>query len=321
MRTAGVVLGAGAGSRLRPLTDTLAKPLVPVLDRPLISYVLDHMAEAGVTEVFVNLHHHAEQMRRALSADTRPLRIVTRREDRLSGPAGALRTFARELRGYDAVLVSSGDVFTSDGFRGLLDRHREAGTDLTMAVTRQRRARNFGVLDLDDRGLVTGAREKPPVPDDDRHWISAGVYCLSPGLIDAFPADSVYDYTAHLVPDLLARGRPVATFPLSGSWHDVGTPQSLHRANLDLVGGGTHIGEGARLGPGVELSGSVVVGAGAEIGHHAWLEQTVVLPGAVVPAHSVLVGALVGCSGPPGDSARDAVVDVRTSQRTGGENA
>ncbi|MFJ4622478.1 sugar phosphate nucleotidyltransferase [Streptomyces sp. NPDC088812] len=294
MRIAGMVLGAGAGSRLRPLTDTMAKPLVPVLDRPLVSYVLDHMAESGVRDVFVNLHHHAEEMDRALFARGGPLRIVTRVEPRLSGPAGALRMFADELAGYEAVLVSSGDVFTLDGFNGLLERHLRSGHDLTVAVTHRQRARHFGVLDIDDRGQITGAREKPAVPDDEWHWISAGVYCLSPALIKNLPANRVYDFAADLVPDLLTRGQPVGTFPLPGYWQDVGTAASLREANLAAVRSGVHIGAQAVLGPDVELRGSVVIGAGAKIGAHTWLEETVVLPGTVVAPHSVLVGALVG---------------------------
>ncbi|WP_035849865.1 sugar phosphate nucleotidyltransferase [Kitasatospora azatica] len=297
MRIAGVVLGAGAGTRLRPMTDTLAKPLLPVLDRPIVGYTLDHLVASGVQEIFVNLHHHAEQVRRALAVLGCPVPVTGRVEPRLSGPAGALRLFDRELARYDAVLVASGDVLVEHGFDGLLARHLGSGAPLTVAVTRRRRASRFGVLDLDGDGLVRGAREKPPVPDAEVHWVSAGVYCLTPELIRAFPEGVSYDYAAQLIPDLLSSGSPVASWAVPGYWRDIGTAQSLRQANLDAVRGGVHIGAGARIGEDVQLRGPLVVGAGAEVGDGAWLEDTVVLPGAVVPPGSVLIGALVGPAG------------------------
>ncbi|WP_225824056.1 sugar phosphate nucleotidyltransferase [Streptomyces naphthomycinicus] len=293
MKTAGVILGAGLGSRLRPFTDALAKPLVPVLDRPVIAYTMATMAAAGVEEIFVNLHHRADQMRAALMRGDSAVPVTTRLEPTLSGPAGALRVFADDLAPYDAVVVASGDVLIEADLTGLLNRHRTGGASLTVAVTRQQRGRNFGVLDIADDGRITRAREKPPVPDEEWHWVSAGIYCLSPSLIRDFPATGTYDYAADLVPDLLARGERVTTWPLPGAWEDIGTPAALRRANLRAAQGRIHVGEGCEIGVGVELHAPLVIGAGARIGAHSWLQDCVVLPGSVVPAHTVLVGALV----------------------------
>jgi NDP-sugar pyrophosphorylase family protein len=305
-RTAGVILAAGAGSRMRPLTDTLPKPLVPVLDRPLLLHLLDRMVAAGVREVFVNLHHHADQVQALLARHGCPVPVHTVVEPRLTGPAGALTRFADRLRAYDAVLVSSGDVLSGDDFAQVRSCHESTGADLTVAAIRRQGARHFGVLGIRDDDAVTGAREKPPVPDDEWHWVSAGIYCLSPAAIDRIPQDAVFDYAADLVPRLLAEGRRVSAARLSGYWRDIGTPKSLREANLDAAAGripwlaptggergsDVHIGAGARVAGSAVLRGPVVIGAGAHVGADVWLENTVVLPDSVVPAGTVLIDGL-----------------------------
>jgi NDP-sugar pyrophosphorylase family protein len=306
MRTAGVILAAGAGRRMRPLTDTLPKPLVPVLDRPLLLHILDRMVAAGVREVFVNLHHHADQVQELLARHGCAVPVHTVVEPRLTGPAGALTRFAERLRAYDSVLVSSGDVLSGDDFARVGDCHRRTGADLTMAAIRRQGARHFGVLDIRDDDVVTGAREKPTVPDDEWHWVSGGIYCLSPTAIDRIPRDVVFDYAADLVPRLLSEGRRVSAARLGGYWRDIGTPKSLREANLDAAagripwlapsagtrGGDVHIGSGARVADNAVLRGPVVIGAGANVGGGSWLEHTVVLADSVVPPGTILIDGL-----------------------------
>ncbi|MFE9450247.1 sugar phosphate nucleotidyltransferase [Streptomyces sp. NPDC006739] len=304
MRTAGVILAAGAGSRMRPLTHALPKPLVPVLDRPLLLHLVDRMAAAGAQEIFVNLHHHAEQIQRVLDDYDCPVLVRTEVEPELTGPAGALTRFADRLRSYDAVLVTSGDVLSGDDLAEVRARHQRSDADLTVAAVRRQGARHFGVLDIGDDSALTGAREKPPVPDEEWHWVSAGIYCLSAAAIDRIPRGSVFDYAADLVPLLLSESRTVVAARLNGYWRDIGTPRSLREANLDAAAGripwlaprgtgeGVHIGSGAHVAGTAVLRGPVVIGSGARIGEGTWLENSVVLSDSVIPAGTVLIDAL-----------------------------
>ncbi|MGH3429601.1 MAG: nucleotidyltransferase family protein, partial [Mycobacteriales bacterium] len=214
MTIAGVVLGAGTGTRLRPLTDRAPKPLLPVLSRPLIGHVLKAVELAGAKEIYVNLHHRADAL--AAYLDTWPGAVALRHtvEPYLSGPAGALTTFADRLRDAELIVVSSGDVVFADDLRGLVDTHRGTAAALTFAVKRAVRARNYGVLDVDGDGRLVSAQEKPDVPDSEEHWISCGIYCVDAAVINdvvvLHKEVGVVDFARDLAPALLARGAVVS---------------------------------------------------------------------------------------------------------------
>ena len=315
MRAAGVVLAAGTGSRLAPLTRYVAKPLLPLLDRSLLQHQIGRLEAAGVEQVYVNVHHHAAEVIRHL--ERKAPRAIRRIEPELSGPAGALALFADSLAGYDAVLVASSDVVVGDDLDALLATHIDDGAVLTFGVVSTTGARRFGVLDVDANGAIRAAREKPDVPDDEVHSVSAGVYCLRPDVIEDVvrlaARSATVDYARDLAPALLAAGERLSGHRLDGYWRDVGTPASLLAANRDALEGripwlrGTppgfrdaggpapaYVHPTASLGAGVTFEGPAVVGAGARVGTEARLADAVVLPGAVVPARSMVVGGIVG---------------------------
>lgn len=239
MKVAGVVLAAGAGARLAPLTRDIPKPLMPVLDRPLLEHQIKRLEAAGVDQICVNLHHHAAKIARRLERIAP--HAVHRIEPELSGPAGALPLFADLLAAYDAVLVASCDVLVEDDLAGLLAAHVNDGAALTFGAVRVSEARRFGVLDVDADGIVRATREKPDVPDDELHLVSAGVYCLGSDAIDQAVrlcrGSATIDYASDLAPALLAAGFRVGTHRFDGYWRDVGTPASLSAANLDALEG------------------------------------------------------------------------------------
>ncbi|GIG20600.1 mannose-1-phosphate guanylyltransferase [Cellulomonas chitinilytica] len=294
MRVAGVVLAAGAGTRLRPFTDERPKPLVPVLGRTLLDRALDKLRAVGAERVLVNTHVRSDLVEEAL----RPWGpwVTARREERLTGPAGALRFFGADLADADVVLVVSGDALFDDPLDGLLATHLRTGAALTFAVTAVREASRFGVLEVDDDGLLVAAREKPDVPPDEEHLVSAGMYAVRPDALDVLPADGVVDFVADLVPGLVARGDTVATHRLTGAWFDVGSPGALHAATLralDALEGTQHRARSATVEPGAVLHGRVSLEAGAHVGRGAWVQDAVLLPGAHVPAGGVLVGGVL----------------------------
>ncbi|MFJ9085811.1 NDP-sugar synthase [Streptomyces sp. NPDC102384] len=232
-----MILGAGLGSRMGHLTADVPKPLLELGGKPLLGHLLDRVHQAGVAEIYVNLHYKADLMRRYLAARPTPVPVHTAVEARLSGPAGALRVFGNELQQYDAVLVASGDVIVGESLRHLVASHRRQPSRLTFAVTQVREARRYGVLDIAPDGTVRGAREKPDVPDDVLYWISAGVYCLDPRTINDIPGDRLYDFARDLAPALASAGQPVRAHRLTGYWRDVGTPEALASARQDAAHG------------------------------------------------------------------------------------
>lgn len=313
MSVAGVVLAAGAGSRLAPLSDQAPKPLLPLLDRSLLEIQIERLEAAGAERIFVNLHHHAAQVERHLEQASP--RTIPRVEVELTGPAGALCLFADALSEYDSVLVASSDVLVGEGLEVLLETHEEHGAELTFGVAETTGARRFGVLDVDHRGTIRSAREKPDVPDHEVHTVSAGIYCLSPGAIETIirlkERLPLVDYAKDLAPALLHAKRRVAASRLKGYWRDIGTPESYMTANRDALTGKipwlrlprpgsstdsseqTFIHPAATIEPDVQLSRTIVIGAGAHVGSNARLADVVLLPGAAVPPSTVVVGGIV----------------------------
>lgn len=313
MKIAGVILGAGLGSRMQPLTAHLPKPLLPLMDRSLLAHLADRLIAAGATTLYVNLYYRPAQMRAELTRLSLPVPVHTVIEPSLTGPAGALCAFHTDFAEFDLLLVSSADVVLGTDLRELVQAHRTADPPgrLTFAIVRRDHARNFGVLDIDVHHRLVGAREKPDVPDDEQHWISAGVYCVHPSLVAEIPRDQQYDYARDLAPAMLAAGDPVHTHHCIGYWGDIGTPQAFRTVTLDALAGlipwlpaGTdtttrgwtgriRIGPDAVVADTAVLRGPVDIGAGSRIGANAWLERTVVLPGTSVPAGQVVLDGIL----------------------------
>jgi mannose-1-phosphate guanylyltransferase len=322
VKTAGVVLAAGAGTRLAPFTERTPKPLLPLLDCPLLLHLTGRLADAGVERIFVNLHHHADQIAALLDSAEVPVDVTHRREPTLTGPAGALAVFADELARFEEILVVSGDIVLGDELAGLLATHRAHGALFTVGVVRTFAARRFGVLELADDGRILRGREKPDVPDDEEHWISAGVYCLAPQLLGLIRSElrstPSLDYTRHLVPRLLEEGCTVRSHRLTGYWSDVGTPAAYRAANIAAAlgtvtgvqprhasghGPGVVVDATAALGQNVRLVAPVVIGAGAVVDDDCHVEDSVLLPGTHLAAHTTLIGGLVsGSAGENGHS-------------------
>lgn len=323
MSVLGVVLSAGLGTRLDPFTRVLPKPLMTVASRPVLGHVLAAVSATGVSQVLVNVHHHAEKVAAFLDALPKQPPIHHRYEPRLRGPAGALLTFADQVGAADTILVGSGDVLFDGDLSSLVDAHNRTGAALTFAARRTAGARRYGVLEVGRDGMLLSCREKPDVPDDLECWVSAGIYCLSssvlPMITEICARQQTCDYARELAPALLAAGLRVGTHHLSGYWCDIGTPKALYQANLDVVCGRAgrklmagvdtadateqwpmgvpvYVDSTARVGRGVSYLGPTVVGASAQVGDGCSLADTVMLTGAVMLAGTAAVGALIGNS-------------------------
>lgn len=237
MRLAGMILAAGLGSRMGALTADTPKPLISLGGTPMLGHIVDRLEEAGTSDIFVNLHYRAAQMRKYLDGLDAAAPVRSRVEPRLSGPAGALRLFRDELSAFDAVLVSSADVLVGESLSHLVATHVARPAALTFACTRTLGARHYGVLEIDPDGSLTGAREKPNVPDDEVHWISAGVYCIDPLVIGHIAADAIQDFARDLAPALLDAGHRIGVHRLAGYWRDIGTADALRAAEADIADG------------------------------------------------------------------------------------
>ncbi|HUA11141.1 MAG TPA: NDP-sugar synthase [Solirubrobacteraceae bacterium] len=314
-----MVLAAGLGTRLRPLTYEITKPMVPVIDRPVMEHILELLARHGIGEVIANLHYFPDSIR-----DFFGDRIAYRYEAELLGTAGGVRACA-DFLGDEAFLIISGDALTDIDLTALARRHREAGGIATLAVKQVTDTREYGVVVHDHAGRVTGFQEKPS-PDEARsHLGNCGIYVFDPAIFDYFPDRPFADWAQDVFPALLDADVPFHIHEVHGYWNDIGSLAELRQGTFDALRGevrlelegreeqpGLTLAPGARLGEGIEVEGQawigrrasvadearllgpVVVGDGASVGAGAQLRETILLPGAQVDAGAIVIGAIVG---------------------------
>lgn len=223
------LLAAGLGTRLRPLTDTVPKCLVPVAGRPLLDVWLDIFRAAGVDDVLVNLHHMPEQVRAHLTEHRWEPRVRTIYEPELLGSAGTLRANQDFLETDDVFLAVNGDTLTTFDLRVLIGA-LESAPDAVAAITvfHAPVPEACGILEVDD-GVVVSFEEKPDAPRSD--LANAGMYAFRRSVLDLVPEGTPVDIGTHLLPRLV--GRSVAV-PIGDAFLiDVGTPEALARAEAE----------------------------------------------------------------------------------------
>jgi mannose-1-phosphate guanylyltransferase/mannose-1-phosphate guanylyltransferase/phosphomannomutase len=317
-----MVLAAGLGTRLRPLTYEITKPMVPVLDRPVMEHIVDLLDEHGFDEVIANLHYFPETIREHFGA-----RLEYRFEPELLGTAGGVRACA-DFLGQEAFLVISGDALTDIDLGALLARHRDAGGIATLAVKKVPDTREFGVVLHDRDGRITGFQEKPSPEEALSDLGNCGIYVFDPEIFDYFPERPFVDWAGDVFPVLLENDVPFHIHELREYWNDVGSLSELRKGTFDAlrgelrlkiegdeimpgvivagssplrpdteIEGPAWIGHDVRIGAGVRLMGPLVLGDGAQLGDHAQLRSSIVFPGTEIAAESILIGAIAGHSG------------------------
>jgi mannose-1-phosphate guanylyltransferase len=220
-----VLLAAGTGSRLRPLTDTVPKCLVPVGGRPMLDIWLDAFARSGVDEVLVNLHYLADIVRAHLAARSGPPHVRTSYEPELLGSAGTLLANRDWLAGEDFFLACNADNLTDFDVAELIKAHGAHHPVATLTAFHSPDPSAGGVLETDADGIVTAFTEKPAHPVSD--LVNAGMYAFSPRVLDEIPDQPPADIGYHLLPRLVGRARVV---PVSGYFRDIGTPEAYRSA-------------------------------------------------------------------------------------------
>ncbi len=316
------MLAAGLGTRLRPLTYEITKPMVPVLDRPVMAHILDLLAEHGLTEVIANLHYFPDSIREYFGE-----RVSYRYEEELLGTAGGVRA-CREFFGDDDFLVISGDALTDIDLTALIERHRSAGGVATLAVKKVPDTREYGVVLHDREGRVTGFQEKPAPEEALSDLGNCGIYVFSPRIFDYFPERDFADWAQDVFPTLLENGVPFHIHELQEYWNDVGSLGELRQGTFDalegalrlrLVGserspgvtvaegtelpsdaeveGPVWIGSDVEIGSEVRLTGPVVLGDGSRVGDGAQLRSSIVFPGTEITPGAILIGAISGHKG------------------------
>jgi len=304
-----MILAAGLGTRLRPLTDERAKPALPVRGRPVISLLLELLARQGIREVMINLHHLPDTIRRAVAADRPPgIEVAWSNEEKPLGTGGGIRRAAEFLRASETCVVLAGDMLLDVDLEALARRHRASGRDVTLLLRRDPREASFGSIGVDAGGAVVRVGRHPvgsPVapsgqaaaiggagePAERARGLFTGVRLFERGALADWPEREVFEDLRDWLMPRVARGALALGAEIDDGtasvWEPVGTPAeyldvNLAPPSLPRLGGSASIWSGA-----VDVrgdAGDVIVDRAARIAMDARLARCVVWDDATVPA-------------------------------------
>jgi mannose-1-phosphate guanylyltransferase len=316
-----IVLVGGEGTRLRPLTESVPKPAVPLVDRPLLAYMVEWLARHGVEEVVLACGFMPETLREALGEGERfGARIRYVAEPRPLGTAGAIRFAADEVgEGLGERFVAlNGDVLTDLDLTALLEAHREGGGQATLGLHPVEDSSAYGLVRTEEDGRVVAFEEKTgeAVPGE----VNAGIYVLERPVLDGIPPGESVSIEHDVFPRLAEDGLRAAR--LDGYWMDVGTPERYLQASWDILEGsvrtavepsgpGIYLGPEAEVAEGAAVGPRAVIGSGCrvergaevresvllhdcEIGEGARIEGSILAAGVEVAPGAIVEGAVIG---------------------------
>jgi mannose-1-phosphate guanylyltransferase / phosphomannomutase len=281
-----VLMAGGEGSRLRPLTLNCPKPLVPIVNKPIMQHILELLKGHGVTEVVVTLHYLSDQIRAAFG-DGSDLGMTLHYsvEDTPLGTAGSVKMAERLLRD-DAFLIVSGDALTDMDLSSLAGFHREKGAVATLGLVRVSDPLEYGVVVTERDGHIRRFLEKPDWSEVFSDMVNTGIYCLQPEVFDLIPEGTPYDWSKDVFPQLLQDGKPIYGWLSHDYWCDVGSLQSYRQAQEDVLSGrvkttipGDKRGRGIWISPtaqvdhDAQIDGPALIGEGARVKSGAFVGE------------------------------------------------
>jgi mannose-1-phosphate guanylyltransferase len=296
-----LILAGGEGTRLRPLTYSVAKPVLPLAGRPHIAYVIDWLARHGVDDVIVSCGHLADGMRSILDGMDLGVRFRYAEEPDARGTAGAIR-FAEDMLA-ERFVVLNGDVHCDLDLTAQIKQHTDTGARATIALYPVDDPTGYGLVHRHDDGEITDFLEKPEPDQIDTDEINAGAYLLERSVLEEIPPDRAVSIEREVFPRLIGNG--LYGIRLDGYWIDIGTPERYLEANWDILEGRVEtvlsgqldepklVGEGCDVSAGAELRSPCVIGRDSRIGDGAVIERSVLLDGCTLEAGATVKDSIL----------------------------
>jgi mannose-1-phosphate guanylyltransferase len=328
-----MILAAGLGTRLRPITYAVPKPMVPVLNRPVMEHIARLLARHGFGEAIANLHWFPETIEGHFGDGSAfGLELSYSREEQLLGTSGGVRKAAGFLG--DSFLVISGDALTDLDLAAMRAFHESHDGIATLATKRVADTSQFGVAITGADGRIQGFQEKPDPAEALSDLANCGIYMFRKEIFDFFPGageaklagpddpDGFADWATDVFPALLEGDVPFYSHEIDAYWNDIGNLDELRQGNLDALRGAVEVdpgapevgegvraasplgdaevngpalvGSGVELGAGVRIEGPAIVGDGCRIGAGAIVRDSILLEAAELPPQSILIGGIAG---------------------------
>jgi len=328
-----MVLAAGLGTRLRPITYAVPKPMVPVLNRPVMEHSVRLLVRHGFSEAIANLHWFPETIEGHFGDGSEfGIELSYSHEEQLLGTAGGVRNVAEFLG--DSFLVVAGDALTDIDFTAMRKFHESHDGLVTLATKRVTNTDEYGVVIAGEDGRIQGFQEKPDPAEALSDLANTCIYMFRREIFDYFPEPGTSkaagaedppeftDWAMDVFPALLENDVPFYSHEIEAYWNDIGNAEELRQGSIDALRGAVEVetgvpevspgvrsssslegveveapvlvGAGVEFGAGARIQGPAIIGDGCRIGPGAWVRDSILLGGTELPAEGMLVGAIAG---------------------------
>ena len=305
-----MIMAAGVGSRLMPMTIDIPKPMIPMANRPLMADTVQLLRDHSFTNIIANLHYHADCIS-SYFGNGQPYGVSLEysREEELLGTAGGVKRCEWFLD--ECFVIVSGDALTDMNLTELVRAHKRHGALATIALKEVQDVENFGIVITDEKGLIQSFQEKPSAQEALSRVANTGIYVFEPEIFQYIPAGQFYDFGKQVFPQLVKMGAPFYGVIVEDYWCDVGNIATYRQAHADILEGKVRVnmegnltvlesgnrvllGAGVQVGENISFKGNVVIGSGCRIGDNVTIGDSVIWNDTVIDDNVIIQEAVIG---------------------------
>lgn len=313
-----MIMAAGVGSRLMPLTVDIPKPMVPMANVPLMEHIVKLLVGHGFDQIISNLHYHPDIINKYfLNGSKFEANMLYSREEELMGTAGGVRKCAWFLD--DTFVIVSGDALTDVNLARLVGEHKKKGALATIALKEVEQVEQFGIVITGEDDRIHSFQEKPAREEALSNKANTGIYVFEPEIFNYIPEREFYDFGKQVFPHLVQIGAPFYGIEIENYWCDVGNIDTYRQSHVDILEGRVNVkpegrlvtndngkvllGEGVIIGDDVKFKGRCVIGSGCRIGNRAIIADSVIWGNSIVKEQAILKDCVIGANCQIGSSA------------------
>ena len=287
-----MIMAAGVGSRLDPLTQDVPKPLVPIANRPMMDLLLERLVDVSIKDVVANTHYKSEQIIQRYKKNNLGINFNYVNEEELSGTAGGVKKCQFFFNEGEDFLVLSADGLSNANLKAAIKSHKKSKAIASLGIKKiaLEEIPHFGVVVTNKKGFITGFQEKPSIEEAKSNCINTGIYVFNYKIFDYIPKDTFYDFAKNVFPDLLSKGIKINTFEVKEYWSDIGTIDQYIQSTQDLFNNlyeikhseiiktqkGAYITGESYITPSVSFLGFNTIGENCIIGKNVVLKDCII---------------------------------------------
>ncbi|MFC1865410.1 sugar phosphate nucleotidyltransferase [Chloroflexota bacterium] len=308
-----VILVGGFGTRLKPLSISTPKAMMPVINTPFLEYVIRRLVQHNIRQIVLAISHLAEPIESYLGDGSRfGANLTYTIEDTALGTAGAVKNAEKYLN--EAFFILNGDIFTDLDLTAMMTFHVQRKSLITIALTPVDDPTHYGLIETDTRNRISSFLEKPRWDQVTTNMINAGTYILEPEVLANIPPQKKFSFERQVFPPLLEQRESIYAYPSSYYWIDIGTPRKYQQLNRDLLNGKSNqyaykaesdhsgadiiqplvVGDNCEIGGNTKLAGPLVIGPGSSIASNAVIEDCVIWNDVAIEAGAVVKHSIIG---------------------------